>query len=165
MRKLLITAAIAATAAATPALASNTTSTVVNAALAQSCTIDSASPSLTLGAVDAPVAGEFKYTCNFIGQPSVTIQSANAGVTTTDNNGGFANYGVYINDVDASSAPSSWIQASALAGAGQTFGPSSGFLNSTAPNVQNSPHFYVGLTTALPVAGNYTDTLTFTINP
>jgi spore coat protein U-like protein len=165
MRKLLITAAIAAAAAATPALASNTTSTVVNAALAQSCTIDSVSPSLTLGAVDAAVPGEFKYTCNFIGQPTVTIQSANGGVKTSDNGDATADYGVWVNDSAPSGAPSGWAQASALIGPGVSFGPDSGFLSSAAPNVQNSPYLSVALTTALPHAGNYTDTLTFTINP
>lgn len=166
MRKLIVTAAIAAAALASPAYASNSAQTEVNASLAQSCAISNVSPSLTLGGLDVPVQGAFTYSCNFTGQPSITIQSANGGVATVDNNNTYkVNYGVWVNDAAPSSAPSAWAQASNLTGPGQTFGPSSGFLTTTAPNAPQNPYYYVGRTSPITVAGTYTDTLTFTINP
>lgn len=170
MRKLIVTAAIAAAALASPAFASGTASTSVTADLARNCTLDNVTSAIQLGAVNEAKGGTFQYTCNFIGNPTVTIQSANGAVTTVENGGSSADYGVYVNDRTPADAgyptPSDWAKASQLTGGGITFGPSNGFLmTGTTPGAQNSPYYYVGLTTPITVAGHYSDVLTFTLNP
>jgi spore coat protein U-like protein len=159
MRKFLSVATVLAAITASPALAADTASTQIDASLAPSCDITSQSSNLTLGAVDEVVPGVFTYSCNFIGSPTLTFTSANGGVTTAENGGAQADYGVYLNDAAPSGAPSSWLQASATP---QSY---TGITQSLAPNSSVSPSFAVGLSEALVVAGTYSDTLTITIAP
>jgi hypothetical protein len=164
MRKLLITAAIAALASASPAFAANNKQTVITAELAPVCSILTQSPSLALGAVGEAVNGDFSYTCNFVGSPALTFSSANQGVHTDENGGSTKAYAIYLNDAAPSVPPSAWLKSSATP---QAY-PDASNGNITTSNPANetvTPHFLVALSEALDVAGQYSDTLTISINP
>jgi len=162
MRKLLLATSALALLGAGSALAAGSSQTQITATSQQTCQINAQSAVLDLGSVvDVPVAGSFVYQCNFVGAPQFTFTSANGGVKTSENNGGLANYGIYLNDTAPSTAPSAWLQASATTG-GAAF---TGISTTTAPNAPVSPSFSVGLSQALPVAGAYSDTLTIAIAP
>jgi hypothetical protein len=162
MRTLMITAAAAAMFAASPAMASATSQTQVDATLAPACNILSSSASITLGAKDEQKNGTFSYRCNFVGSPTITIKSDNGGVKYSGANGeSLKDYGVYVNDTDASSVPSSWAQASSMT-SGYDF---TGISTSAPANTDITPFFHVGLSQDLDLAGTYNDVLTFTINP
>lgn len=160
MRRILLASAALAFSAGM-AMAADTADVEITAEQEPLCTITTVSSSIALAGVDAPVAGVFEYTCNFDGAPHFVFTSDNGGVVTSDNGGGTADYGIYLNDTAPSSAPSTWLQASAAtAGA-----PYDGISFSSPANSLETPSFYVGLSEALPVAGNYSDTLTIEITP
>lgn len=168
MRRILLAAVAFAFAGAGSALAVDTASIPINAVNPPVCDIVASSPNITLLGVDVPVAGNFQYTCNFIGDPTLTFQSANGGVKTLENGGGTANYGIWLNTLAPGVPPSGWLQASGATGGGVTYlggALGSGITSSTAANSIVTPVFQVGLSTAMPVAGTYSDLLTITINP
>jgi hypothetical protein len=158
-RILLATAAFAFSAGM--AMAADTADVEINAEQLPICDITNISPSVTLGALDVGVAGVLEYECNFEGSPTFTFTSLNGGVATAENGGGLADYGIYVNDSAPGGPPSTWLQASA-ATTPQVY---PGISFSAPPNSTIAPYFSVGLTSALPVAGVYTDTLTVTIAP
>jgi hypothetical protein len=135
-------------------------SVAITATQEETCTINDATTSsaLVLGAVDEPVVGTFEYECNFVGSPTLTFTSANGGVT---NGSETADYGIYLNDSPPSVPPSSWLQAS-TATSGAVY---NNITSTTAPNTNTSTNFQVALTEALPVAGDYADTLTIDLVP
>jgi spore coat protein U-like protein len=162
MRKLLLAGSALALLGAGSAMAGNSAQTQVTAVNPPSCTITNQSSNLDLGVVvDAAVNGAFSYTCNFDGSPSFTFASLNGGVYTGENGTATADYGIYLNDAAYSSAPSSWLRASASTGTGTTMGG----ISTTVHNAGSSPVFALGLAAPLPVAGSYSDTLTITIAP
>ena len=163
MRKIILSTAVALSAlAAAPAFAADNATVAVTASLAPVCDITSVSSTLALGAPEEDVPGTFTYTCNFEGAPTFTFQSANGGVKTTENGGATVSYGIYLNDNAPSSPPSAWLQASAAQAAPVAY---NGISTSFPANSSVAPEFHVGLSSALPVAGSYSDTLTITIAP
>lgn len=164
MRRILL-ATTAFAFSAGMAIASDSANVEITASQAPLCEITAVSGSIPLAGVDVPVAGTFEYKCNFIGAPLFVFTSANGGVETLDNGGGLADYGIFLNDQTPAGLgiplPSQWLPASA-----STAGvPFLGISNSTTANATVAPNFQVGLTQALPVAGNYSDTLTIDIAP
>lgn len=158
-RILLATAAFAFSAGM--AMAADTADVEITAEQAPLCDITVISGSIALAGVDVAVPGTLTYQCNFIGYPTFTFTSANGGVETTDNGGGIADYGIYVNDAAPGSPPSTWLQASAA-----TSGAIYPAISFSAPaNTPISPYFQVGLSEALPVAGSYSDILTVDIAP
>jgi hypothetical protein len=139
----------------------DTASVEITATQEETCTINasSTSSSIALGAVDEAVAGVFEYQCNFVGSPTLTFTSTNGGVS---NGTDIADYGIYLNDTAPSSAPSTWLQASAATGSGAVY---NNITSTTAANTNTPTNFSVGLTEALPVAGDYSDTLTIDLVP
>ncbi len=163
MRRLLLATSALALLGAGSAMASGSSQTQITATNPQNCQINSASPSIDLGTVvNVAVPGTFTYQCNFQGAPTLTFQSANGGVSTAQNGGGLANYGIYLNDAAPGSPPSTWLQASAATGAGAVY---NGITTELTANAAVSPVFQVGLSQTLPVAGTYADTLTISIAP
>lgn len=158
-RILLATAALALCAGS--AMAAGSANVAITASQDPVCNITNISSGIPLAGVDVAVAGTLQYKCNFVGSPTFTFTSLNGGVKTTDNGGGTADYGIYVNDIAPSSAPSTWLQAS-LAATPQVY---PGISFSAPANATISPFFSVGLSTALPVAGSYSDTLTVDIAP
>ena len=159
MRTLVMSCAALALIGAGAAMA-DSASVQITASQEETCTINAASTSdsIELGAVDEAVAGVFEYQCNFVGAPTLTFTSTNGGVT---NGSDTADYGIYLNDTAPSSAPSTWLQASAATG-GVVF---NNITATTAANTNTPTNFSVGLTEALPVAGDYSDTLTIDLVP
>lgn len=159
MRKFIAAAAVAAFATATPAFAADSGDTQITAELAPTCSIVNQSSSIALGAVNEEKDGVFQYTCNFNGSPQLIFTSANGGVKTTENGESTKTYGIWLNDMNPSGPPSSWLQSNNT--------PQSyvGISNSAPANSVRNPVFKVSLTQALDVAGSYTDTLTIDINP
>jgi spore coat protein U-like protein len=145
------------------ALADDSSDVDVSAEVAQNCEVVEASGSLALAAFNVPVQGTFKYTCNFVGHPTLTFTSASGvGVVTTENGGASLNYGIYLNDAPLSGGyllPTNWLQAT---GTPQSY-PS--ISTSNPANSIEQPYFYVGLTQVPTVAGSYTDTLIIDILP
>lgn len=165
MRTIVLTtvAAVAALTAA-PALAEGPKSatTEVTATVARDCTASSGSSIAISGSAAGTTAnGTFTYSCNFTGAPSISIASLNGGLKSGGVDGRTVDYGVYLNDNAPTTAPNAWAQASTLTTA-QTF---DNITTTTAPNTPTTPSFAVGLSSALLVAGNYSDTLTITIAP
>jgi len=158
MRRILLAASALAFSAGA-AIAADTASIPIDAYQAPVCVITASSPSISLAAVDVPVPGLFQYKCNFVGDPTLNFISANGGVVTAENGGGTATYGIWLNTAAPGGPPSSWLQSS---GTPQAY---TGITTSNPANTIITPVFQVGLTQALPVAGNYADTLTITINP
>jgi len=158
-RILLATAALALSAGS--AFAADTADVEINAEQLPVCDITNISGSINLAGVDVAVPATLEYECNFEGNPTFTFTSLNGGVETTENGGGVADYGIYVNDIAPGSPPSTWLQASA-ATTPQVY---PGISFSAPPNSTITPYFSVGLTQALPVAGLYSDTLTVTIAP
>lgn len=160
MRRILL-AASAFVLTAGAAMAADTANVGIDATQAPICDITNISSNLSLAGVDVAVPGVLQYQCNFEGNPIFTFTSANGGVKTLSNGGATVSYGIYVNDIAPSSAPSTWLQAS-TAIVPQVY-PSISF--SAPPNSTISPSFAVGLSAPLPVAGVYTDTLTVSIAP
>lgn len=150
-----------------PALAEGSHGVQVSGSVTQACQINAGSSSiidLTGLGVNVAEAGVFEYQCNFAGGNTIiNIKSDNGGLK---NGLVVANYGVFLNDQTPAALgapnPVNWVQASSLTGGGVPF------FNITVPSAANTPklpYFYVGLTQPTPVAGTYTDVLTFTISP
>lgn len=162
MRNVLFAGVVLTAFSSSAAMASGSAAVLITATEAQSCQVNSFSPSLDLGnAVNVAVPGSFVYQCNFAGSPTMKFTSLNGGVHTASDGGHTADYGIYLNDAAPASAPSTWLQASA-ATAGVTF---NGITSSTTAGTPVSPSFQVGLTQVLPVAGSYSDTMTIDIAP
>ncbi|MCE9523489.1 MAG: hypothetical protein K8S25_13785 [Alphaproteobacteria bacterium] len=165
MRKVLLTTAAFAFIGAGSAMAADTANVEITAEQAPVCDITAVSGSIPLAGVNVAVPGLFEYECNFEGSPTFTFTSANGGVETTDNGGGIADYGIFLNDQTPAALsvplPSDWQPASG-ATAGVVYGSIS---LSAPPNTTITPYFSVGLTQPLPVAGSYSDTLTIDIAP
>jgi hypothetical protein len=158
MRTLVTSCAVLALIGAGSAMA-DSTSVEITATQEETCQINAGtSTTIALGDVDEPIAGTFEYECNFVGSPHLTFTSANGGVT---NGSDVADYGIYLNDVAPASPPSAWLQASAST-SGAEF---DGITSTTAANTNTTTNFSVGLTEPLPVAGDYSDTLTIDLVP
>lgn len=156
-RILLATAALALSAGS--AFAADTATVAIDAFQAQTCDITASSSNISLAALNVAVSGVFQYQCNFVGNPTLNFVSGFGGVKTTENGGGIATYGIYLNDNLPGGPPNTWLQSNATP---QSY-PA---ITLSAPaNTTISPTFQVGLTQALPVAGTYSDTLTISITP
>lgn len=139
----------------------------VATSVGQLCQINAGTSSaidMTGYAVNTPVAGVFKYQCNFAGGNTILrFTSANGGVKNGSN---LADYGIFLNDQTPGALgapnPNQWLRASNSTGAGVPF---FNIAVPTAANVEQTPYFYVGLIQPVTVAGTYTDTLTITILP
>lgn len=164
MRKILLATAALALGAGT-AYAADTADVQITAEQEPLCSITAVSGSIPLAGVNVGVQGVFNYTCNFEGAPHFVFTSANGGVETTDNGGGLADYGIFLNDLTPAASgyptPNDWLKASAST-AGAEF---DGISISSPPNANIVTEFHVGLVQPLPVAGSYSDTLTIDITP
>lgn len=168
MRKILLAKLVLVMAMVGPAMATPA-SVGFKATVAQDCQINtgtSSSIDLTGTDVNEAVEGDFEYQCNFIGPhiPLLRVKSLHGGVK---NGSHVAQYGIFLNDLTPGDAnlplPTDWTQSGdADTGSGA---PLSGAVEATAANVPQFPHFLVGLTEPLTVAGYYHDVLTITIIP
>ena len=161
MRKIIFsTVAAVAALTSTSAFAAGSAQVAVNANLAKECKITASSSAITLTNDKAPVAGNFEYSCNFVGSPTLTFKSANGGVKTDDNGGATADYGIYLNDTAYSNDTSNWLRASQAIG--QNY---DGITTTVTANTPVAPKFAVALVDTLTIAGTYSDTLTITVAP
>ena len=162
MRKIIFsTVAAVAALTSTSAFAAGSAEVAINAELAKECKITASSSSITLTNNKVPVAGQFEYSCNFTGSPTLTFASANGGVKTTSGDAAAADYGIYLNDTAYTNDTATWLKASEATTA-QTFDD---ITTTDAPNTTKSPSFAVALLEDLTVAGTYSDTLTITVAP
>lgn len=158
MRRILL-AASALVLSTGAAMAADSASIAIDALQAPTCDITTVSASITLAGLDVAVPGTFEYVCNFVGDPTLNFVSTNGGVVTAENGGGSATYGIWLNTAAPGGPPSSWLQSL------NTPQAYTGITTSNPANVVVTPVFQVGLTSALPVAGAYSDTLTISISP
>ena len=160
MRNLIFTAiAATATMMSTSAFAAGSAEIAVNASLAQTCSVVSATPTIVLTGTTS-VSGSFVYKCNFTGSPTLKFASLNGGVKSTGTEGGTIDYFVNAGDGVTSAGPGN-DSASSMTGAGRSYGG----LTSTAANAEKTTGLAFALSTALTVAGEYQDTMTITVTP
>lgn len=175
MKNLLVaTAALATIATAAPAAAnqsgSSSTDVVVDASLAPSCSFGLMSASglnvLTLSNENRSASMTVPYSCNFVGNPTVTIASQSGGLmpNQTASANGAANvlsYRIRFGDAATPTSGMAGLGASTFVG-----GLSSNeWVATTVANNTNFPILALYLDDTLQIAGSYSDVLTFTVAP
>lgn len=168
MKKLLSISVLALAAAAAPAQAapSQSVEVTVDASLSNFCFFDTGNDSLTLSNTAPNASTVISYECNFIGSPTLKVQSAFGGLApdleATTNAGGTLDPVVYKvafgNSVTtaASGTDSDTITTAAIV---------SGSNATTAANTATDATLALNLSNLLQYAGSYSDTLTVTIAP
>lgn len=173
MKKLLSLSAVALAAVATPALAAPSSVDVsVSAQLAKACAFNGgvSDTSMTLGNDQRYDSGVVAYSCNYIGTPVVTIVSLN-GALAPDAASATAGavpvpYQVRYGDSAAANSGDDGLFASQFTGGGiNSTSDVNGWTSTTVPNQLVSPLLAIYLTNPIAIAGNYSDTLTFSIAP
>lgn len=175
MKKLFALSVLAVAAAAAPAVAApidgSTISVAVDASLAKACAFDSgnSTSSLTLGNDARDANGTVAYSCNYIGTPVVTITSANGALAPSDESAEWGakpvDYQIVYGDRASQNSGSAGLFASQFVDGVSSITDQLGWTSTSAPNETVSPTLSLYLTRPITIAGDYSDTLTFTIAP
>jgi len=170
MKKILSISVLALAAAAAPAQAATSTpqsvDVTVNASLANFCFFDTGNDTLTLSNTARDTSTVIQYECNFIGSPTLKVQSLRGGLypdaTAVANGASTGSPVVYKvafgNSVTtaASGTNSNTITTAAIV---------SGSNATTAANTATNATLALNLSNLLQYAGSYSDTLTVSIAP
>lgn len=168
MKKILSLSVLALAAAAAPAQAATSQSVevAVDATLDNFCFFDTGNDSLTLSNTARDDSTVVQYECNFIGSPTLKVQSLRGGLypdsTAVSNGASIASPVVYkVAFGNSVTTASSGTDSSAITTAAIVAGTNA----TTAANTATDATLALNLSNLLQYAGSYSDTLTVTIAP
>lgn len=177
MNKLLSLPILGLMMAAAPAFAMPVPPTTglmsvnISATLPQSCAFDSSNSKTTyvLSNDSRTDSGKIAYSCNYIGTPTVTITSANGGLTPDSkavaNGAALVPYQLVFGDRATANGAQGGMISGSFTQAVSSQTDALGWTSTAAANQAVNPTFAIYLTNPMTVAGSYSDTVTITIAP
>lgn len=174
MKKSLFLAAVIVALPTAPAFAQDADTSLavsLGASLPKSCEFkrNASLVDVTLSNEVPDAADRVAYSCNYIGTPVVTITSLNGGLAPDQASVALGarkvDYQIAFGDnVTVTGGASGRLASEFLTGVSSPDGPGA-WTRSTAPNERMRPRLSLHLTRPIEIAGDYSDTLSFSIAP